>query len=127
MRLAAFYSQLNSAKSVGNRILNFCVKFFYRPQKSKKSFEKNFLTLEGSKNFLGQNFENLFHRFLRNLVVSRMPPTASRYLENCRRRSISCKPLLFQHKLATVTIFKISLIDPLIDPFNGGMIYFGII
>ena len=30
-------------------------------------------------------------------------------------------------QLATVSIFKISLIDPPIDAFDGGMSYFGII
>ena len=70
--------------------------------------------------------------FPSNLVKSRVPQTAFRYLKNCRTSLKVCKTLLFyknwQHcKLATVSIFKISLIDPPIGPFYRRMSYFGII
>ena len=56
-----------------------------------------------------------------------MQKTASRYLKNCRMRYAPVNFYFFQQKLAAVSIFKISLIDPPIDDFDGGMNDFGII
>ena len=56
---------------------------------------------------------------------------ASQYLESCGSQ-FSCKPLLFQHKLATVQTdnsveLQISSIDPAIDAFDWDMSYLAVI
>ena len=78
--------------------------FEFLPSKFFIAFQSQnfFLTLKSRKKFLRQKFKNLYQQFVDNLVRSRMSQTACRYLENCRRRSISRKPLLFQQKLATL-------------------------
>ena len=64
--------------------------------------------------------------------MSRMQKIASRYLKTVGGDSIPVNLYFFnknwqQCELATVSIFKISLIDPPIDAFDGGMSYFRII
>ena len=76
-------------------------KFFTAFQSQKIFLKKNFYFGRFKK--IGANNQNsVSTRFFCNLVMSRMPQTASRYLENCRRSTNFCEPLFFQWKLATL-------------------------
>ena len=97
MRFAAFYSQLSCLQNVENRFFNFCLKNFLRLFKIKKIKKKIFVWFwKVKKKFWDKNSKICYQEFVDRLVVSRMPRTACRYLENFRRRSISRNPLLFQ-------------------------------
>ena len=85
------------------QIFEFLSQKFFTALQSQKFKKKNFFWFwKTVKKFWDKNSKICFQQFVDNLVVSRMPQTACRYLENCRRRSISRKPLLFQQKLATL-------------------------
>ena len=85
MLFAAFYSQLNCAKTSGNIILNFWLKKFWHFPKVENNLGKNRpLTSFGAK-----KSKFCLHLLFCNLVVTKTSQTAFRYLETCRKRWIS--------------------------------------
>ena len=65
MRSAAFYSQLNCAKTSGNRILIICSKIFLQPSKVKKKLKKKFWLWEALICCRDKKSKFCFYRFLR--------------------------------------------------------------
>ena len=116
MRFAAFYSQLICAKIYATEFWILASNFFW--------------LWRALKNLRGKKLKFRCDRFFKNLVVSVLVKFE---VEISKTLGDGFAVHLFfnknwQHcKLATVRIFKISLIDSLIDTFKGGGTVFGIV
>ena len=76
------------AKICRKRNFEFLPQIFFRAFQSQNFFFKFFWLWWALKNVWGKNSKICSQRFVGNSVVRRMPQTAFRYLENCRRSSI---------------------------------------